>query len=39
MRFVKPLDEDVLSSIGTHYKKIVTIEDHAIKGGARQCRQ
>lgn len=34
MRFVKPLDEDVLSLIGTHYKKIVTIEDHAIKGGA-----
>ncbi|GAA3601108.1 1-deoxy-D-xylulose-5-phosphate synthase [Flavivirga amylovorans] len=33
MRFVKPLDENLLHDIFTTYKTIVTIEDNAIKGG------
>jgi 1-deoxy-D-xylulose-5-phosphate synthase len=33
MRFVKPLDEELLHEVFSHYKKIVTIEDGAIQGG------
>ena len=33
MRFVKPLDEDLLSSIGKNFNKVITIENGAIAGG------
>jgi 1-deoxy-D-xylulose-5-phosphate synthase len=33
MRFVKPLDEDLLRGILLRYKKIITVEDGCIQGG------
>ena len=33
MRFVKPLDEELLDEICNNYSKIVTLEDHTTKGG------
>ena len=33
MRFVKPLDEDLIDGICKNYTKIVTLEDHTTKGG------
>ncbi|MCR4854091.1 MAG: 1-deoxy-D-xylulose-5-phosphate synthase [Prevotella sp.] len=33
MRFVKPLDEDILNEVGTRFKRIVTIEDGVRNGG------
>lgn len=33
MRFVKPLDEELLINIFNEYKQIITIEDGTIKGG------
>ena len=33
MRFVKPLDEKLIDEICSNYSKIVTLEDHTIKGG------
>lgn len=33
MRFVKPLDEELLDTIFSEYRKIITVEDGAIKGG------
>ncbi|GIV36429.1 MAG: 1-deoxy-D-xylulose-5-phosphate synthase [Cyclobacteriaceae bacterium] len=33
MRFVKPLDENLLHKIFTRYSKIVTVEDGCIQGG------
>jgi len=33
MRFVKPLDEEMLHEVFTKYHKIITVEDGTIKGG------
>ncbi len=33
MRFVKPLDEDLLHEVFAKYKKIITVEDGTVKGG------
>lgn len=33
LRFVKPLDEELLHSVFQNFKKIITIEDGVIKGG------
>jgi 1-deoxy-D-xylulose-5-phosphate synthase len=33
MRFVKPLDEQLLHDVFARYKKIITIEDGCIQGG------
>ena len=33
MRFVKPLDEESIDTICKNYSKIITLEDHTIKGG------
>ena len=33
MRFLKPLDEDILEEVGKRYQRIITIEDGAIEGG------
>lgn len=33
MRFLKPIDEEILSDVGTHFQRIITVEDGAKKGG------
>ncbi|MDE1192137.1 MAG: 1-deoxy-D-xylulose-5-phosphate synthase [Arachidicoccus sp.] len=33
MRFVKPLDEELLHEVFAKYKKIITLEDGTVKGG------
>lgn len=33
MRFVKPIDEELLHEVFTNYKKIITVEDGCIQGG------
>lgn len=33
MRFLKPIDEDILDYVGKNYKHIITVEDGALKGG------
>ena len=33
MRFLKPLDEDILHEVGRNFKKVVTIEDGVRNGG------
>jgi 1-deoxy-D-xylulose-5-phosphate synthase len=33
MRFVKPLDEEMLHDVFKHFSKIITVEDHALQGG------
>ncbi len=33
MRFLKPIDENILNEVGTHFNKIITVEDGVIRGG------
>ena len=33
MRFLKPIDENILQKVGTHCRRIVTVEDGVIQGG------
>ncbi len=33
LRFVKPLDTALLEEVGTHFTRIVTVEDGILKGG------
>ena len=33
LRFLKPLDEEILDEIGQNFKFVVTIEDGVLKGG------
>lgn len=33
MRFLKPIDEDILHEVGKRFKKVVTVEDGVITGG------
>ncbi|MDO9154669.1 MAG: 1-deoxy-D-xylulose-5-phosphate synthase [Paludibacter sp.] len=33
MRYLKPLDENILTEVGRNFKKIITIEDGVITGG------
>lgn len=33
LRFLKPLDEELLHEVGTQFNKVVTIEDGTLKGG------
>ena len=33
MRFVKPLDEEMLHEVFGKFSKVITVEDHAIQGG------
>jgi 1-deoxy-D-xylulose-5-phosphate synthase len=33
MRFVKPLDEELLHEVFSTYKKIITVEDGCVQGG------
>ena len=33
MRFLKPIDEEILHEVGSQFKHIITVEDGVIKGG------
>jgi len=33
MRWLKPIDTEILDYVGTHYKNVVTVEDGVINGG------
>ena len=33
MRFLKPLDKEIMHEVGTTFKKIVTVEDGVVSGG------
>lgn len=33
MRFLKPIDEDILHEVGRKYKRVITLENGTIKGG------
>ena len=33
MRFLKPIDEDILHEVGKNFKKVVTVEDGVVTGG------
>ena len=33
MRFLKPIDEDILHEVGKRFKYVITVEDGVIKGG------
>ena len=33
MRFLKPIDEDILHEVGRKYKHVITLENGVIKGG------
>ena len=33
MRFLKPIDEDILKKVGENFKYVVTLEDGTVKGG------
>ena len=37
MRFVKPLDEELLHEVGKHFDKIITIEDGILRGGVGEA--
>lgn len=33
MRFLKPIDEEILQYVGSHFSRVVTVEDGSVKGG------
>lgn len=37
MRFAKPLDEELIIEVGRKFKRIVTLEDGVIRGGAGEA--
>lgn len=37
MRYVKPLDEDMLRDIGSRFKRVITIEDGILRGGVGEA--
>ena len=37
LRYIKPLDEDMLNAIGSHFDKVITIEDGAVRGGVGEA--
>jgi 1-deoxy-D-xylulose-5-phosphate synthase len=34
LRYVKPLDEELLASVGSRFSRVITVEDGAVNGGA-----
>ena len=34
MRFVKPLDEEIIASVAASHRQLVTVEENAVQGGA-----
>ena len=37
LRFVKPLDEDLLREVGSRFRRVVTVEDGALRGGVGEA--
>ncbi len=37
LRYIKPLDEEMLDAIGSRFGKVITIEDGAIRGGVGEA--
>ena len=37
LRYIKPLDEDMLNAIGSRFDKVITIEDGAVRGGVGEA--
>ena len=37
LRYVKPLDEELLNTIGSRFERVVTIEDGAVRGGVGEA--
>jgi 1-deoxy-D-xylulose-5-phosphate synthase len=37
LRYIKPLDEEMLDAIGSRFSKVITIEDGAIRGGVGEA--
>ncbi len=37
LRYIKPLDEEMLDHIGSHFSKVITIEDGAVRGGVGEA--
>jgi 1-deoxy-D-xylulose-5-phosphate synthase len=37
LRYVKPLDEELLNTIGSRFDKVITIEDGAVRGGVGEA--
>jgi 1-deoxy-D-xylulose-5-phosphate synthase len=37
LRYVKPLDEELLNTIGSRFEKVITIEDGAVRGGVGEA--
>jgi 1-deoxy-D-xylulose-5-phosphate synthase len=33
MRFLKPIDEDILHEVGQHFRQVITLEDGVVSGG------
>ena len=33
MRFLKPIDEDILHEVGRKFKRVITVEDGVVSGG------
>jgi 1-deoxy-D-xylulose-5-phosphate synthase len=37
LRYIKPLDEEMLDAIGSRFSKVITIEDGAVRGGVGEA--
>ena len=37
LRFVKPLDEELLREVGSRFRRVVTVEDGALRGGVGEA--
>ncbi len=37
LRYIKPLDEELLNAIGSRFNKVITIEDGAVRGGVGEA--
>lgn len=37
LRYVKPLDEELLDEVGRRFRRVVTVEDGALRGGAGEA--
>ncbi len=37
IRYIKPLDEELLNAIGSRFNKVITIEDGAVRGGVGEA--
>ena len=37
LRFVRPLDEELLREVGSRFRRVVTVEDGALRGGVGEA--